>query len=75
MKINVKTLTGKTLDVNSSDTELTVKKLIEESEGIPPHQQWLVFAGRELAPVSTVVELEHRISSVSSCFKLGLLRV
>jgi ubiquitin len=50
MKIKVKTLTGKilTLDINSSDTELDVKKLIQDKEGIPPDQQRLVFNEREL---------------------------
>eukprot|EP01124_Arcella_intermedia_P005350 TRINITY_DN1314_c0_g1_i1.p1 TRINITY_DN1314_c0_g1~~TRINITY_DN1314_c0_g1_i1.p1 ORF type:complete len:235 (-),score=28.19 TRINITY_DN1314_c0_g1_i1:48-752(-) len=81
--IYVKTLTGKTIavEIELSSTVRQLKEAIQDKEGIPPDQQRLIFAGKQLteekktlseynlkveSTVHLVLRLNRKASSASS---------
>jgi ubiquitin C len=74
-EIFIKTLTGKiiTLQVEPSDTIYDIKEKIQEKEGIPPHQLFLISKGKRLINSRRIDE--YNIKEKDMLHIVGCLRL
>lgn len=66
MRIKVKALTGKEIDIDIEPTDkiARIKERVEEKEGIPPAQQRLIFGGKQMSDDKSVSEYSIEGGSV-----------
>ena len=66
MLIKVKTLTGKEVEIDIEPTERVdrIKERVDEKEGIPPPQQRLIFAGKQMNDDKTAADYKITGGSV-----------
>jgi ubiquitin len=69
MKIFIKTLTGKTfpLDVEDTDTILSVKQKIQDTDGHPVDMQRLIFAGQQVEDDRTLRDYNIQNEATVHC--------
>lgn len=66
MQIFIKTLTGKTItiDTDASTTIFELKMMIQDKEGVPPDEQRIIFAGKEVDNDTTIMDSNYQHDSI-----------